>query len=210
LRKRHIHHITPRSQGGGDNPENLASIDFVEHAKLHAEEFIRGGIQFDFRHEGWPFLEEELRLACREERSRRMKLCQNGEDNPMFGVSRPDRREAWVGDNNPMRNPDNIEKLRERVTGEGNPMFGKTKEKNPFFGKHHTEETCQRLSELQTENPSKGMEGKTHTESSKEKMKGPRPKMKGKLHWVDKTGKTCRSAECPGEGWQRGRVWKTP
>jgi len=107
-----------------------------------------------------------------------------------------------------MRNPENIEKLRERMTGEGNPMLGKTKEKNPFFGKHHTEETCRKLSEYQTANPSRGMEGKHHTDESKEKMKGPRPKMKGKLHWVNAEGKTCRSTLCPGPEWQKGRKWR--
>ena len=32
--------------------------------------------------------------------------------------------------------------------------------------------------------------------------------MSGKLHWVNAQGKTCRSRECPGPEWQRGRKWR--
>jgi len=57
----HTHHIVPKSRGGTDDPENLVEIDFIEHARLHAEDFINGGPRFDFRHAGWPYLEENLR-----------------------------------------------------------------------------------------------------------------------------------------------------
>jgi hypothetical protein len=33
--------------------------------------------------------------------------------------------------------------------------------------------------------------------------------MLGKLHWVNAQGKTCRSVECPGPEWQRGRKWRS-
>jgi len=183
-------------------------VDAVEHAEIHAKDFIAGGIQFDFRHEGWPFLSEELREACKAERSRRMKICQNGENNPMYGKKRPDRKTAWEGDKNPNRKPENKEKLRRRMSGNNNHMHGKFGELNPFYGKTHTEETKKLLSELAKTNPSKGMEGKSHSEEAKEKMKGPRAKMKGKKHWVNAQGKTCRSRECPGPEWQRGRKWR--
>jgi len=209
LKNQHKHHIIPRALGGDDSPENLTILDAIEHAELHAKEFLAGGIQFDFRHEGWPYLSKELRDACRAERSRRMKLCQNGEDNPMFGRKRPDRKKAWEGDNNPQRDPKNREKTRQRVSGEGNPMFGKTGEANHFFGRTHTKETKQRLSEINKTNPTMGMLGKTHREESKEKMRGPRPSMAGRLQWVNAEGKTCRSRECPGPEWQRGRKWRS-
>jgi hypothetical protein len=203
--KNHTHHITPRSLGGTDDPENLTILDFIEHAELHAREFLNGGIQFDFRHEGWEFLSKELRDACRAERSRRMKENQNGSDNPMFGKSRPDRKIAWQGDNNPNRQPEALPRLRKQWEDNLGPMFG---EDNPFFGKTHTEETRRRLSEIHRANPTKPMEGKNHTEEAKEKMRGPREKMKGKLHWVNEEGKTQRRRECPGPGWQRGRKWR--
>jgi len=69
--KTHTHHITPRSRGGSDDPENLIDIDFVEHARIHAEDFLAGGPEFDFRHAGWKLLDEDLQRRVREEKSRR-------------------------------------------------------------------------------------------------------------------------------------------
>jgi hypothetical protein len=69
--KTHTHHIIPTSRGGSDDPENLVALDFVEHARLHAEDFLAGGPEFDFRHEGWTLLDEDLRQRVREEKSRR-------------------------------------------------------------------------------------------------------------------------------------------
>ncbi len=58
---KHIHHKIPRSRGGTDDPDNLEELDFIEHARIHAEDFLEGGPRFDFRHPGWPFLEKDLR-----------------------------------------------------------------------------------------------------------------------------------------------------
>ncbi len=198
----------PRSLGGADTPDNLVELDFIEHARLHAEEFLAGGIQFDFRHEGWPFLPADLAEAVRKETSRRRSEGQQGSNNPMFGRERPDRREAWLGDKNPQRKAENREKTQQRVSGEGNPQFGKTGEANSFFGKNHTEETKQLLSKINKEKPTLGMLGKNHSEKAREKMSGPRPSMSGKKHWVNEAGKSIRSRECPGPEWQRGRKWR--
>jgi hypothetical protein len=65
----HIHHIVPKSRGGTDEPENLEEIDFIEHARLHAEDFLAGGPRFDFRHAGWPHLDATLRQEVLEKAS---------------------------------------------------------------------------------------------------------------------------------------------
>ena len=65
----HLHHLNYKCRGGDDYPENVEEVGFIEHAKIHAEEFLLGGPQFDFRHEGWPLLEEYLREAVIEEHS---------------------------------------------------------------------------------------------------------------------------------------------
>jgi hypothetical protein len=70
---KHIHHITPRSRGGTDEPDNLEEIDFIEHARLHAEDFLAGGPRFDFRHAGWPHLEDTLRQKVLEKASEHSK-----------------------------------------------------------------------------------------------------------------------------------------
>ena len=56
---------------------------------------------------------------------------------------------------------------------------------------------------LQGENH--GMFGKKHSKTNLEKIS---VAMTGQLHWVNSQGKTCRSIECPGPGWQRGRKWR--
>jgi hypothetical protein len=48
---------------------NLIELDFVEHARVHAEDFLNGGPRFDFRHQGWPLLDEELRKKVLEKAS---------------------------------------------------------------------------------------------------------------------------------------------
>ena len=67
--KQHTHHKVPRSRGGSDDQSNLQQMDFIEHAHLHAIDFLNGGPRFDFRHEGWPFLDKELRQQVLEKAS---------------------------------------------------------------------------------------------------------------------------------------------
>jgi group I intron endonuclease len=52
----------------------------------------------------------------------------------------------------------------------------------------------------------KGRTGKKHSEQTKQKISDSR---EGQLWWVNADGETCREKECPGVGWQSGRVWKT-
>ena len=57
-------------------------------------------------------------------------------------------------------------------------------DKNPFFGKHHSEETRQKLSQS---------------------LKGKNTWTKGS-HWWNNGISSTHSRECPGEGWTRGRL----
>ena len=113
MSKTHIHHLTPKSRGGTDDPENLTEIDFIEHAKLHAEDFLNGGPRFDFRHPGWPWLDKSLRedvLLKASEHTRERNLqrevpcatgCKHSKE------SRKRRSERVKGANNPMFGTDN-------------------------------------------------------------------------------------------------------
>jgi len=48
-----------------------------------------------------------------------------------------------------------IMKMRKRMTGENNPMFGKTGELSPFYGKKHTDDSKEktRLAKIGSKNP---------------------------------------------------------
>jgi hypothetical protein len=66
---KHLHHKIPKSRGGTNDLSNLEELDFIEHARLHAEDFLNGGPRFDFRHDGWPFLPECIRKRVLEKAS---------------------------------------------------------------------------------------------------------------------------------------------
>lgn len=68
----HKHHVIPKSRGGTDDSENLIIVSPYDHALIHALDFLEGGPRFDFRHEAWPLLPNELREALRAEQSKRM------------------------------------------------------------------------------------------------------------------------------------------
>jgi hypothetical protein len=116
--KTHKHHIHYKSQGGSDDPSNLVELDFIEHARLHALDFVSGGPMFDCRHEGWPYLEGDLRDRVKQELSRRTRL-RNFEDNPVH-------REGAIE-----------KSMSSRRSYEG--------EANPFYGKSHLSETRERM-----------------------------------------------------------------
>jgi len=64
--RRHKHHAIPKSRGGSNDPSNLVDLDPYAHALLHAEDFLYNeGPRFDFRHEAWPLLPDELRRKIR-------------------------------------------------------------------------------------------------------------------------------------------------
>jgi hypothetical protein len=86
----HTHHIKPRCQGGSDSPENLIQLDPIEHARVHALDFLEGGPWFDFRHEGWPYLEIDLQNQVKIEASRRRSL-DNTTNPPMRGRQRSEK-----------------------------------------------------------------------------------------------------------------------
>lgn len=73
------------------------------------------------------------------------------------------------GGNNSKHSEESIEKMKEAKVGENNPMFGKTEENNPNYGKKLSEETIQKISESQSgeNNP---MFGKEHSEETKRKI----------------------------------------
>lgn len=121
----HLHHILYRCQGGSDDPPNLVEMNFVEHARLHAIDFINGGPWFDCRHDGWHFLEDELVQAVKEEMSRRLSERMSGEGNPNYGKNLPENTRR---------------KISEALSGE----------KHHFYGKSHSEITRRKISDSGT------------------------------------------------------------
>jgi hypothetical protein len=119
------------------------------------------------------------------------------------------------------------EKLRQQNVGDKNPMFGMCGDKHPFYGKNHTEETKNNLSEknIGNKNPfygkhhtkeaiqniKKNNTGKKRTKQTRDNIskskKGNKHFAFGKKWWNNGT-KNKLSLECPGEGWIVGMVVK--
>ena len=71
-------------------------------------------------------------------------------------------------------------------------------ERNPFYGKKHTEESKKKLSEA--------LKGRVFTEEWREKLsEANKGKHIGKKWWNDGCGNTKFSFDCPGDEWKLGR-----
>lgn len=125
----HKHHVVYKSLGGSNDPSNLIELDFIEHARLHALDFLNGGPMFDCRHDGWPFLDKSLQDAVKREIGKR--------------TSERNLR------NNPIRQEGVLERaLQNRRSYRGN--------QNPFFGREHSPENRAKMKRARREiNPSR-------------------------------------------------------
>jgi hypothetical protein len=102
-------------------------------------------------------------------------------------------------------------KVSEALLGAKNPMFGKTGEQNPFFGRKHTPKNRELLCEL-NQRKAKDPEwlakvskkGKKEKESTRQKKR----EVNRGFWWIHLDGSTCRSTAHPGAGWERGRKRK--
>jgi hypothetical protein len=116
--KTHKHHIHYKSRGGSDDPSNLIELDFIEHARLHALDFINGGPMFDCRHEGWPYLETHLREQVRQELGKRTAL-RNKEDNPVLKDGALEKalssRRSYQGEQNPYYGKSHSPAVKEKI-----------------------------------------------------------------------------------------------
>jgi len=79
--------------------------------------------------------------------------------------------------------------------------------KNSFYGKTHTDEVKNKMSEDRI-GEKNAFYGKSHNEETKQKIgEKNREKMKGKLWWNNGQVQQ-RCIECPGDEWVRGRIKK--
>ena len=179
------HHVIPRSRGGTDDPDNLVEIDFIEHAEFHAKDFLNGGPWFDYRHPGWPFLDENLRekvlsLASKIRRERNLAW----ETHPALGCKHSE---------------ESRKSRSEKLKGPNNPMFGKpNKHRLGIPCPDHVKELLSRANKGNQHN-----KGRTWTEEEREFH---RQERLGKVWWTNtQTGQTSKSKTCPGPEWVRGR-----
>jgi hypothetical protein len=123
LQEGESHHIVPRSEGGSDLPENLVVLPKQAHFLAH-----------------WVLSKAIDSLAMR----RAFYIMTHTLDKRRGKLYKSSRDDVVVANREYMtaygKRPEVIARRSEFLRGENNPMFGKTGEANPFYGKRHTEE----------------------------------------------------------------------
>jgi len=190
----HKHHIVYRSQGGSDNVSNLVILSPYDHALIHALDFLEGGPSFDFRHEAWPLLPDELKFRVRKEKSKRLR------------------------ENKLMDYPGARESVSNKLSGEGNPQFGKPAANR---GIPHSEVTKEKISITKTGVPNPGQSARMtlnnpmKNQEVKEKcvlnlQRTPeelRQQSLGRKWWVSPNGETRFQTDSPEGDWKLGRKY---
>ena len=151
----HRHHSVPRSRGGTDEDWNFVDLDPYTHAYEHALDFVlfEHSSRFDFRHEAWPLLPEDLKEAVLSETSRRMSEREVSEaTREKMAAAAKERGVPWAGKEHltdehkekiagalkgKKKSPQHIENFRRAVKGR----------KAPNEGVPHTDETKRKISE---------------------------------------------------------------
>ena len=123
---KHLHHIVPRHAGGTDDPSNLVELTIEEHANAHKELYEQYGRWQDYV--AWQGL---LGLITEEERMEIMYSARRGEGNFFYGKKHTEETKRIIGEKNKIANKGKkrsaqyVEMMRERMTGENNPRYGK-------------------------------------------------------------------------------------
>ena len=223
------HHIVPKSEGGTDNDDNIVALTAREHYICHLllakiyDDFKMysaiiymqtGGIknrQFKYNN--------RLYGKMREEFGKKISERMSGENHPNYGKKRPEHSEKLRGKKHTKEFCQKISKIkmghtvsestREKISksklGKKLNLSDKqheqyrirlTGENNPFYGKSHSEETKEKIR--------KKAIGRKLSAETKEKMS----KSRYGIFWWNNGIKTCKSKECPGPEWQRGRIKK--
>jgi hypothetical protein len=136
------HHIVPRSLGGKDTKDNLVFLTAREHFICHWLLYkLSEGVDKSKMANAW------------------FRMCQTNEFQSRYNSKHYSQARKAFSDNNPFKSSDVIKKVKNRMI-ENNPMKnpeisdkvrqalkGKfTREKNPFYGRTHSQETLYKVS----------------------------------------------------------------
>ncbi len=229
--KKHKHHVKPVHKGGTDTPENLVDLDFIEHAKIHAERFLAGEDEFfDNRHTGWPYLPEDLRskvLKKQGEKTREMNLRKAEEGTHPFQteefrkenskrtrernleLSFKDMHPAQIASRegrHPWQTEDYRDKARVRMI---NLNKDKIEKGEPSYSQ--TQEGKEAIGRRQVQLIKEGNHffgSEEHKAQARLKTTERNKANKGAKHWVNSRGERKFQKESPGPEWQNGQKWK--
>jgi hypothetical protein len=148
--KTHKHHIIPRHMGGNNNIENLIVLSIEDHYKAHillAESFPKDDPRRRSNFSSAIFIKREINnLEIILEYRESLK----GENNPNYGKkwSEEKKKNFSIRQKVTMSNEDVKKKMRKpKVNTDKMGRCDRTGEKNPFHGKHHSDETKKKIGE---------------------------------------------------------------
>lgn len=227
---KHKHHIKPLHLGGTDDPSNLEDIDFIEHARIHAERFLAGEDKFfDNRHTGWPYLEEDLRARVLKKQSEKTRLMnlKKVEEGTHYFQSEKFRKEnskrtrernlklAKMGmlpaqiasreGTHPWQTEEHAEKSRKQMI-EYNEKW--RSEGNLPSQRPEAREKMSKAQVLRIERGDHFFGSAEHRELAREKAIERNKANKGAKHWVNAKGERKYQKESPGPDWQNGQKWR--
>jgi len=158
------HHIIPKCLGGLNNKENLVLFTAKEHFVAHKllveiypnNEKIFHAINLMVHRKRFGRIYKVSANEYERIKSQQSKLMSDRNASGAMGMKdkfhseetkarlKRDRKGQWTGDKNPQYGKPEL-----------NPMYGSHRvgELNPFFNKHHTQETCDHIGKLKRERP---------------------------------------------------------
>lgn len=119
-----LHHIIPRWLKGSNSKDNLVLLTAREHFLAH---------YLLFKHYKDKPSSAAFHMMCNSKNS-------VFRDSKKYEEVRTFQSEILKGKNNPSKREDVRKKISSKLSGEGNGMFGKAGNLNPFYNKKHTKE----------------------------------------------------------------------
>ena len=134
------HHVTPKCMGGSNEEDNLIDLYAREHFEAHRLLALENPDSEQLAYAWWAM------THCRNQYQERYVVSAEEYE---------EAKKAWS------------EKYSESIRGENH--WDVSGENNPMYGKHHTEEVKQKISQINTGRPNP-MRGKKRSEATKKKM----------------------------------------
>lgn len=170
---RHKHHIIPKHMGGTDDPSNLIEVTIEQHAELHKQLYEQfGNWEDELAWKGLSkmiekqeIISEVIRNTHKGKKTSEETKRKMSDASPWKGKKRDPKTIDKMRESNKNRklSDKQIDLMREKFSGKGNPMFGKT----------HTEESRQKISDARKRQTGKKRgpyKGKTEYSNSHKKV----------------------------------------
>ena len=145
------HHIVPKCMGGGNEDENLIDLfareHFIAHKMLAEENPDNNSLAYAWGCMAFPSNQYEQRSQVSPEEyeeCRKMLAKRSPSDETRHNMSVAQRKRLQTPEDNPFFGKHHTEETKTIIRNKAKERF-KHPEDNPFYGKHHSEETKEKI-----------------------------------------------------------------